>query len=277
MIDGTQNGLARRGVVGLGVDGVAHHGLLDGTGQGIELGEPLHLLVEQLHPQCQLVRFGRVDVDHLPPHPEGAAAKRHVVAGVLQLGEAAQYVPLVDHIPHLEMQHHAEVGLGVPQTIDGRYRGDDHHVAPLQQRLGGRQPHLLDVIVDGGILLDEGVRGWHIGFRLVVVVIGDEVLHRVLGEELLHLPIELGGQGLVGSQYHGRAIQGGDDVGHGEGLARPSHPEQGLMSEAGLYAIEQAGDGRRLIPRGLKLAGQLERLIHDDSRQKTAREQCTPS
>ncbi|MNG93626.1 hypothetical protein D3C79_525990 [compost metagenome] len=133
------------------------------------------------------------------------------------------------------------------------------------------------MIVDGGILLDEGVRGWHIGFRLVVVVIGDEVLHRVLGEELLHLPIELGGQGLVGSQYHGRAIQGGDDVGHGEGLARPSHPEQGLMSEAGLYAIEQAGDGRGLIPRGLKLAGQLERLIHDDSRQKTAREQCTPS
>ncbi|MNG93627.1 hypothetical protein D3C79_526000 [compost metagenome] len=132
VIDGSQNGLARRGVVGLGVDGVAHHRLLDGAGQGIELGEPLHLLVEQLHPQCQLVRFGRVDVDHLPPHPEGAALEGHVVAGVLQLGEAAQYVPLVDHIPDLEMQHHAEVGLGVPQTIDGRYRGDDHHVSPLQ-------------------------------------------------------------------------------------------------------------------------------------------------
>ncbi|MNB83352.1 hypothetical protein D3C75_301880 [compost metagenome] len=132
VIDGAQYGLPRRGVVGLGVDGVAHHSLLYGTGQGIELGEALHLLVKQLHPQGQLVRFGRVDVDHLPPHPEGATLEGHVVAGVLQFGEAAQDIPLVDHIPDLEMQHHAEVGLGVPQTIDGRYRGDDHHVSPLQ-------------------------------------------------------------------------------------------------------------------------------------------------
>ncbi len=258
VLDGPQDGLARGGVVGLGVDGVAHHRLLDGAGQRIEQGEPLHLFVKQLYPQGQLVRLGGIDVHHLPPYPEGAALEGHVVAGVLQLGEAAQYVPLVDHIPHFEVQHHAEVGLRIPQAVDGRHRGNDHHVTPLQQRLGGRQPHLLDVIVDGGILLDEGVGGRHIGLGLVVVVIRDEILHRVVGEELLHFPIELGRQGLVGSQDHGGTIEGRDDVGHGEGLARAGHPEQGLMGEARLDTVEQLGDGPRLIPGGLKLAGQLE-------------------
>ncbi len=75
------------------------------------------------------------------------------------------------------------------------------------------------MIVDGGILLDEGIGGRHIGFGLVVVVVRDEILHRIVGKELLHLAIELGGKGLVRGQNHGRAIEGGDDVGHGEGLA----------------------------------------------------------
>jgi hypothetical protein len=70
--------------------------------------------IKQLHPQGQLVRFGGVDVDHLPA-PEGAALEGHVVAGVLQFGEAAQDIPLIDHVSHFEVQHHVEVGLGIPR------------------------------------------------------------------------------------------------------------------------------------------------------------------
>ncbi len=216
----------------LGVDGVAHHRLLNGAGQRVEQGEPLHLLIKQLYPQRQLVRFGGVDVDHLAAYPEGTALEGHVVAGVLQFGKTAQDIPLVDHIPHFEMQHHAQISLGIPQTIDSRYRGDNHHVAPLQQCLGGRQSHLLDVIVDGGILLDEGVGGRHIGFGLIVVVVGDKILHCIIREELLHLAVELGGQGLVGRQNHGGAVEGRDDISHGEGLARACHPEQGLVGQS---------------------------------------------
>jgi hypothetical protein len=34
-----------------------------------------------------------------------------------------------------------------------------------------------------------------------------------------------------------------DDVGHGKGLARTGHPEQGLVGQSRLDAIEQLGDG----------------------------------
>ena len=92
---------------------------------------------------------------------------------------------------------HLEIGLGIAEAVDRRHGGDDDHVAPLQQRLGGRQAHLLDVLVDRGVLLDVGVGGRHVGLGLVVVVVGDEVLHRVVREELLELAVELRRQGLV--------------------------------------------------------------------------------
>jgi predicted nucleic acid-binding OB-fold protein len=59
----------------------------------------------------------------------------------------------------------------IADTVDRRHRRHDHHVAPLQQALGGRQPHLLDVLVDRRVLLDEQVALRHVGFGLVVVVV----------------------------------------------------------------------------------------------------------
>ena len=58
---------------------------------------------------------------------------------------------------------------------------DDHdHVAPGQQRLGRRVPEPLDLLVDRGVLLDVGVGLRDVRLGLVVVVVGDEVLDRVV-------------------------------------------------------------------------------------------------
>ena len=55
--------------------------------------------------------------------------------------------------------------------------------------------------------LDVGVGARHVGFGLVVVVVGDEVLDRVVGEEALELAVELGGQRLVRRQDQRRALR----------------------------------------------------------------------
>jgi hypothetical protein len=126
------------------------------------------------------------------------------------------------------------------------------HVLPLQQGLGGRQAHLLDVLVDAGILLDEQVAGRHVGLRLVVVVIRDEVLHRVLREELAELGVQLRRQGLVGRHAPGRPAQAGDDVGHGVGLARAGHAQQGLERRPSVHAAHQLLDRLGLVAGGRK-------------------------
>src|SRR5262249_60189562 len=89
------------------------------------------------------------------------------------------------------------VGPGSPQAVDAGDRGDDQHVVAGAEGVGGRVAHPLDLVVDERVLLDVRVRGRDVGRGLVVVVVADEVLDRVPGEELLELSVELGGQGLV--------------------------------------------------------------------------------
>ncbi len=140
----------------------------------------------------------------------------------------------------------------ITQTVDGRDRGDHDDIAAFEQRLGRRQAHLLDVLVDRGVFFDEGVRRRHIGLGLVVVVVGDEVLDRVVGEEIAKLAVELRRQGLVGRQHDGRPLHSVDHVGDREGLARAGHPEQGHACLAVVQPFDQARDRRRLIAGGLR-------------------------
>ena len=118
--------------------------------------------------------------------------------------------------------------------------------------------HAVDLLVDRAFLLDIGVGPRHIGLGLVVVVVGDEILHRVLGKEALHLAIELGGQGLVRRQDQGRALQMLDDMGHGEGLARAGDAQQDLVALLALEPGDELDDGLGLVARGLVVGDDLE-------------------
>ena len=117
---------------------------------------------------------------------------------------------------------------------------------------------LVDLVVDGGVLFNVGIRLGDVGFRLVVVVVGDEVLHRVVGEELPKLRAQLGGQGLVVGQHQGGPVHLGNDVCHGEGLARAGDAQQRLLLHACVQALHQLLDGLGLVPRGLVIGHQLE-------------------
>ncbi len=76
-------------------------------------------------------------------------------------------------------------------------RRDHDDVAPGEQRVGRRVPQPLDLVVDRGVLLDVGVRLRDVRLGLVVVVVGDEVLDRVVGQQLAELVGQLRGQRLV--------------------------------------------------------------------------------
>ena len=59
----------------------------------------------------------------------------------------------------------------------------------------------IDLVVDRRVLLDVGVARGHVRLGLVVVVVRNEVLDSVVGEELAELVGQLGGQRLVGSDH----------------------------------------------------------------------------
>ena len=92
-----------------------------------------------------------------------------------------------------------------------------------------------------------------IGLRLVVVVVGDKVFHRILGEKRFHLAVELRRQRFIRRQHQCWTLDIGDQVGDGEGFAAASDAQQGLMSQAVIQADGQGVNRVGLIAIGVEV------------------------
>ena len=237
--------------MGFRVNGNAVEALEDLAGKRVEFGNLLHFVAEQFHPDGCFFRIRRVDVYDIATHPESATLQFHVIARILYFSQFFQQATLIDNRVLADMQHHGMIRLGVAQTVDRGHGGDNNGVIPLQQRLGGGQAHLFDVLVDGCIFFDEGIRSRHIGFRLVIVVIGNKILHCIVGKKIPHLRIQLRRQRLVVRHYQGRTLHALDHIGHGKGLAGAGYAQQGLPHFTVIQALHQPLDGFGLVSGGL--------------------------
>ncbi len=262
--DRPQRGAARSHVVAGRVHGIAWHLAEDVAGERVEQRQLLHLVVEQADPYSDFGVLRGKHVQYVPAHPERSAAEFQLVALILHLGQALDDLALAAALTAAQVQDHAVVVDRIADPVDAGYRCDDHSVGALEQRFGRRQPHLLDVLVDARVLLDIQVAGRDIGLGLIVVVVGDEVLHRIVGKELSHLRIQLRRQRLVGRQNQRRPAEPGDHVGHGVGLARAGHSEQGLERQAVLDPFDQLVDGLGLVSGRRKRLMQLERAAREN-------------
>ncbi len=257
---------ARRDVVGIGVDFRALQLVRLLARQRVELGDRLDLVSEQADAPGSVVEVGRKDFDRVAAHAKRAALKIHVAALVLLGHEVGEKLALVERVADLHLERHGGVGFHRPDTVDAGHGGDDDDVVALQQRAGGGVAHPVDLLVDRGFLLDERVGARHVGFRLVIVVVGNEIFDRVVGEERFHLPVKLRGQRLVRRQNEGRAVGFLDDLGHREGLARAGDAKQNLRALAAfvgpalaLQPADKFADGGRLVALRLVFADDLER------------------
>ncbi len=120
-------------------------------------------------------------------------------------------------------------------------------------------PQPVDLVVHRRVLLDVGVGRGDVGLGLVVVVVGDEVLHAVVREELAELVGELGRQRLVRGQHEGGLLHLLDRPADRGALARPGDAEEGLEAVAPRDALGQRFDRGRLVARGLEVGHHLER------------------
>ena len=252
-------------------DGLAHF-RQHVPGQGVHLAHGVDVIPKKFDAQGPLVMVSGDDLQHVPAHTEGPAMEVIVVTLVLDFHKTGDEGIHGHMLPHFHRDDHAGVEFGGAQAVDAGDRSHDDHIAPCQQGMGRGMAQFVDIVVDGRIFLDVGVRGGHIGFRLVVVVITDEILHSVLREKFAELVVELGGQRLVGGQHQRRASAAGNDIGHGEGLAGAGHAQQNLFRHAGFQIGHQGIDGLRLVTCGDIGAMELERrLVHHRSSESQPR------
>ncbi len=136
---------------------------------------------------------------------------------------------------------------GRAEAVDARDGRDDHRVAAREERRRGGMPQAIDVVVAGRVLLDVEVGLWDVGLGLVVVVVRDEVLDRVRGEELAELVAELRRQRLVVRDHERGPLQLLDQPRHRRGLAGARRAEQRLEPVARLERRGELCDRLRLV------------------------------
>ena len=262
---GHELGLAR-GVVGGGEDGgvvlVAQHL----AGEGVDLGDLLDLVPKEADPQRPAFVAHGEDIQRVPPDPEGTSLKVQVVPLELDVHQ-----PPHDLLPaHLhagaEGQGQVQILLWVAQGVDAAHRRHDDHVAALVQRTGGGVTEPVDLLVHRGGLFDIGVAGGDVGLRLIVIIIGNEVLHRRVREEALELGAELGRQGLVVGQDQRGLLNLLDDLGHGVGFAGAGDAQQDLELVAPEDAFAELFYGLGLVALGREGGNDLEHISTQNRR-----------
>ena len=235
--------------------------VLLGPGDRVELNDAVDLIPKKLHPDGQVAHIGQVDVHRVAVNTELVADKIDVVALILQVHE-----PLAQHIAlHLhagaQADDHAAVVDGVAQRVDAGHRCHDDNIPPLRQRRRGRVAQAVDLIVDGAVFFNIGIRAGDIGFGLVVIVVGHEILHRIVRKKRPELGAELRRQRFIVGQHQRGAVALGDHVRHGEGLAAAGHTQQGLAAVAALHTLHKLLDGLRLVARRGIVRDQMEGFI----------------
>ena len=217
---------------------------------GVDGLDGLDLVVEEHHPETLVAELpeGRHDVHRVAVDAERRGLQVAFGARVERLDQFVEEVLVAHDLPDLDVDGRGVEVRRIARTVEARDARHDDDVAPSRQQRGdGLQPHLLDLGVDREVLFDIRVRRRQVGLRLVVVVIGDEILHGIFREEVLELPVQLRREGLVVAQDQRRTLQLRDDVGHREGLPGARHAQQRVVLRAVLDRAHQLPDRLRLI------------------------------
>ena len=248
-------------VVGGREDGDVTQHRVHPAGEGLHLGDAVDFVPEELNPDEVVPALGRVYLYDVPVHPKAPSVHVHLVAGVLDVHQLPQHLVAVLHHPGAQGDHHALVFFRAAQAVDAGHAGHHHHVPALCQGDRGGKTELLYLVVDGGVLGDVGVGGGHVGFRLVVVVVGHKIFYRVLRKKFLELAVELAGQGLIVGYDQGGLVKLCNHVGHGESLAAAGNAQQSLELVAFLKALDQLGYGCGLVACGFVFGMKFEAFL----------------
>src|SRR2546423_15275546 len=95
----------------------------------------------------------------------------------------------------------------------------------------------LNFFVYARVFFNVEISAGHVRFRLVIVVIADEILNRVLGKEGPELLTKLGGKGFVVGYNQCRPLRVLNYARHRVGLTGPGGAEQGLEAVATVQAL----------------------------------------
>src|SRR4029077_7808581 len=159
----------------------------------------------------------------------------------------------------LGQRHHLlAIAPRISKSVDGGDCCHDDYVVALHETGCRAQPQPVDILVDRRILLDVRIGRRDVRFRLVIVVVRDEVLDRIVREKALQLTVQLRRESLVVGEHERRTSEISDDVRDRHRLSGSGHAEQGLEPVAPVESLRQLRNRSWLVTRGLERSPEIK-------------------
>ena len=253
----------RSDIVGCWINGNMISGTNDFPCYHVDFRDAVDFVAEKFHTDSIFRRCHRENFYYIAPHTKGTAFKIHIISVILHFNEDVQhFIPVFFHTG-TERKHHAIVFFRVTQTIDTGYAGNNNNILPFHQCRCGRVTQFIDFFIDCGIFLNIGIGAGHIGFRLIVIIITDEILYRVFREKFLQFIIKLGCQCFIMGNDQRGFLYFFNDVCHGKGFPGTRYPHQSLKFQSILKSIGYFFDSLGLVASGLKFGMYFKWFVHD--------------
>ena len=188
------------------------------TRYGIHGSKSVHLVTEKFYPQGFVAAVSGQYLHHVTPHAEIVALKAYIASGILQSHKALYQVVAAELHIGAQGNDLLLVFLGVTQGENAGHAGHDNNVPPFKKGAGGAVAQFVYLVVYGSVLLDINVLAGHVRFRLIIIVVGNEVFNCIVREEFPKFRAKLCGKGLVMCKHQSGSVYIGYDVSHSKGL-----------------------------------------------------------
>ena len=167
-----------------------------------------------------IVVIAREDIEHIAFDAEVAVPKFGSCAGIETLYQSMHQLGTREYIALFDCNHVLLEFHRVTDTIQTRHRCHNQHIAPArQERRSCAKAQFFNFIIDREVFFYISTRRRDIGFRLIVVVVRNEVFHCIIGEEGFKLRIQLSSQRFVMCQHKSRALNAFHHIGDSKSLS----------------------------------------------------------
>ena len=168
-----------------------------------------------------VVVIAREDIEHIAFDAEIAVPKFGSCAGIETLYQSMHQLSTREYVALFDCNHVLLEFHRVTNPIQARHRCHDQHIAPARQESRScTKAQFFNFIVDRKVFFDISTRSRDIGFRLIVVVVRNEVFHCIIGEEGFKLRIQLSCQRFVMCQHKGRVLDAFHHIGDSKSFSR---------------------------------------------------------
>ena len=119
----------------------------------------------------------------------------------------------------------------------------------------------IDFIVYCTIFFNIGIRIGNVGFRLIIIVVGDKIFHRIFRKKFFEFRTKLCCQYFVMRQNQCRPIYFLDNICHSKCFSRARHPQKNLTGITAVKTFNERINCLRLIAGRLIRRHQFKRFL----------------